>query len=119
MPTKPVEPPFHTYRKQLWSLYRGLALWEPDPGGLYEKVSIGDVGYVSDEGASIRMFNVTLPWDDESNKTYGIPDHYEPLNIDPRNIRRTPYSFEGEDHYSRSVSKCDNITYVQAATPGQ
>ena len=35
----------------------------------YAKVSIGDVGYV-DEGAFIRMFNVTRvtrPWDDESN----------------------------------------------------
>lgn len=30
-----------------------------------------DVGYVVREQDFIRMFNVILPWDDESNRTLG------------------------------------------------
>ena len=75
----PVEQPFNVYREQLSSLYHGLALWRPSPEGLYDRVTIGDIGYIS-EGAFIRMFNVTLPWDDPSNRTLGVPDRYDPLN---------------------------------------
>ena len=67
----PVEPSFYTYREKLWPLYQGLALWKPNSGDLYDRVSIGDVGYVY-EGAFFRMFNVRLPWDDESNRNFGI-----------------------------------------------
>lgn len=63
----PVDPPFNVYRDQLTSLYHGLALWNPNPPKMiYNHVSIGDVGYVR-EGVFIRMFNVILPWDHESN----------------------------------------------------
>ena len=41
-----------------------------------DHVSIADVGYVS-EGAFIRMFNVPLPWDDQSNRTAGRYKHRE------------------------------------------
>jgi len=112
----PAEPPFHTYREQLWSLYQGLALWKPNPGDLYGKVSIGDVGYVS-EGVFIRMFNVTLPWDDESNRTFGIPDLYDPLDFGHLGIRRE--TFGEVDHYSRCVSRDENANNVRAATPDQ
>ena len=112
----PVEPPFHTYREQLWSLYQGLALWKPNPGGLYNRVSIGDVGYVS-EGAFIRMFNVSLPWDDESNRTFGIPDCYDPLGVSDLSIRRE--TFGEVDHYSRYVFRDENANNVQAASPKQ
>ena len=111
----PVEPPFQTYREQLWSLYQGLPLWEPNPGGLYDRVSIGDVGYVS-EGAFIRMFNVRLPWDDESNRRFGIPDRYDPLAFDDLSIRRD--TFDEVDHYSRFVSSVES-DYIQATSPGQ
>ena len=112
----PVEPPFHTYREQLSSLYEGLALWKPDPGNLYDKVSIGDVGYVS-EGAFIRMFNVRLPWDDESNRRFGLPDRYDPLNFNDLSIRHE--TFGEVDHYSRFVSRDENANNIQAASPEQ
>ncbi|KAF8492163.1 hypothetical protein F5888DRAFT_924496 [Russula emetica] len=112
----PVEPPFHTYREQLWPLYQGLALWKPNPGDLYDRVSIGDVGYVS-EGAFIRMFNVRLPWDDESNRTFGIPDRYDPLGFGHLNIRRE--TFGEVDHYSRCVFRDENANNMQAASPEQ
>ena len=34
----------------------GYALFDPNPGGLYDEVRVGDVGYVED-GAFIRLFN--------------------------------------------------------------
>ena len=110
-----VEPPFHTYREQLWSLYQGLALWKPNPGDLYDKVSIGDVGYVY-EGAFIRMFNVRLPWDDESNRKFSIPDPYDPLGFG-LSIRRE--TFDEAEHYSRCVSRNENANNMQAASPEQ
>ena len=112
----PAEPPFHTYREQLWSLYRGLALWNPNPGNLYDRVSIGDVGYVS-EGAFIRMFNVRLPWDDHSNRTFGIPDPYDILDFGHLSIRHE--TFNEVDHYSRCVLRDETANNVQAASPDQ
>jgi hypothetical protein len=112
----PVEPPFCTYREKLWPLYQGLALWKPSPGDLYDRVSIGDVGYVY-EGAFIRMFNVRLPWDDESNRQFGIPDPYDPLGFGHLSIRRE--AFENVEHYSRCVSRDENANNLQAASPGQ
>jgi hypothetical protein len=68
----PVDQPWNVYREQLSALYHGYALWEPSPmGGLYDMVSIGDVGYVYN-GSFYRMFNVTLPWDDPSNNRLGV-----------------------------------------------
>ena len=82
-----VEEPYNVYREQISSLSRGHALWNPNPvEGVYSQVSIGDVGYISG-GAFIRMFNVTLSWDDESNKALGEPCCYDPL-LDDFAIRR-------------------------------
>jgi hypothetical protein len=108
--------PFDIYKKQLSSPYHGLALWKPNPEGLYDRVTIGDVGYV-DEGAFIRMFNVTLPWDDKSNKTFGDPFHYDPLSSDSFRIRNE--NFGKFDHYSRGVSRKDNAHNIHARTPDQ
>ena len=111
----PVDPPFHVYRDQLSALSRGLALWNPDsPKKIYNTVSIGDVGYVHD-GTFIRMFNVTRPWDDESNRTLCEPDRYEPLDSDHLTIIRE--SFGKVDHYSSSVSVEENANSDLAGSP--
>jgi hypothetical protein len=106
-----VDQPFNIYREQLSSLYHGLALWDPKPvENLHWKpghVSIGDVGYL-DNGAFMRMFNVTLPWDDLSNELLGNPEKYE--RIEPRysgNVRDNEIR-EGE-YYSTRASKVDNV----------
>jgi hypothetical protein len=103
--------PFNIYREQLSSLYHGLALWNPKPvKSLYKQpghVSIGDVGYL-DNGAFMRMFNVTLPWDDPSNKLLGEPGKYElikPSYLD--NVSDDEFR-EGE-YCTTHVSKVDNI----------
>jgi hypothetical protein len=103
--------PFNIYREQLSSLYHGLALWNPKPVKNLHKqpghVSIGDVGYL-DNGAFMRMFNVTLPWDDPSNKLIEKPEKYE--RIKPRyfgNVRDDEIR-EGE-HPTPHVSRVDNV----------
>jgi hypothetical protein len=106
-----VDQPFNIYRDQLSSLHHGLALWDPKPAENPHKhlghVSIGDVGYL-DNGAFMRMFNVTLPWDDPSNKLPGKPGEYE--LIDPSYFRdvRDNEIREGE-HYTPHLSKVDNV----------
>src|SRR6267154_6846981 len=111
----PVDPPFDVYRDHLSALSQGFALWNPiSHEGIYDQVSIGDVGYVVG-GSFIRMFNVIRPWDDESNRKFGKPVPYEPLNFDNCAIRRTP--FDTTDYYSFPVSKEENINIGLPASP--
>jgi hypothetical protein len=109
-----VDQPSIIYREHLSSHDRGLALWDPNPVEKLHKqpghVSIGDVGYLED-GAFMRMFNVTLPWDDPSNKLHGKPpDKYEsiePCDFAPGNVRENEIR-EG-DYCTPFVSEVDNL----------
>ena len=112
----PVENPSAIYRDQLTSLYHGLALWDPNPvEDIYDHVSIGDVGYVSSEGAFIRMFNVTLPWNSQSNRRLAEPEPYDPLTL--ASISRR--NFGPVDHCSRHASREENTGNIQASSPTQ
>jgi len=104
----PVDQPWNVYREQLSTLYHGYALWEPNPiEGLYDKVSIGDVGYVYN-GFFYRMFNVTLPWDDPSNNRLGELVYYKPLDWGRFvNIHKAP--FDKGDYNTPNVSSESNI----------
>jgi hypothetical protein len=109
-----VHQPSNVYQEQLSSLNRGLALWNPKPiEGVYYHVSIGDVGYL-ENGAFMRLFNVTLPWDDPSNRLLEVAEEYKRLelghfiNVHPSEMRQ----IECCSH----LSKVDNIranTYDQ------
>ena len=111
------EPPFNIYQEQLTSLYHGLALWKPDPvQGIYDQVSIGDVGYIS-EGGFIRMFNVTLPQDNSLNRRLGAPAPYESIILGNFAIR--PEAFGKVEYYSRRVSREENAGNTQAWSPEQ
>jgi hypothetical protein len=120
----PENPPFTVYRDHLTSLYHGLALWKPNPPqagdppkAIYDKVSIGDVGYIH-EGGFIRMFNVMLPWDHESNRILGEPMPYEPLSCGPfANIFQDPLD-KGE-YSSRYVNTETNAGNSQAKGPDE
>ncbi len=70
---------YDTYRDQLANIYRGHALWVPDPSGLYDRVEVGDVGYVK-QGHFLRMFNVLLPANDPT-QVYGVPEGFVTLNM--------------------------------------
>ena len=116
----PVNQPFSVYREQLTSQYHGIALWNPNPvDGLYVcgRVSIGDVGYLCD-GDFIRMFNVTLPWDNPSNKKLGMPEYFKSLEQSSFvNVRGS--RFRQAEYYSPYVSKEENAGNVQAETPDE
>ena len=108
--------PWDVYQKQLASLYHGIALWEPNPvEALYDRVSIGDVGYIH-EGHFNRMFNVTLPWDDPSNTKLGEPEYYLRLDWGPFANIRSGTLAKG-DYYSRNVSAEDNSYSLMAREP--
>ena len=104
-----VDQPFNIYREQLSSKYHGLALWDPNPVENLHKqpghVSIGDVGYL-DNGAFMRIFNVTLPWDDPSNNLLGKPERYEIIKQSYYDNVRDTQIREGE-YCTPHVSKVD------------
>ncbi|KAH9074322.1 hypothetical protein EDB83DRAFT_2219069 [Lactarius deliciosus] len=92
---------YDTYRDQLANLYHGHALWVPDPARLYDRVQVGDVGYVK-QGQFLRMFNALLPADDNA-QVYGIPEGYVPLNMGPFNNIRALNLSHG-DYCSNTVT---------------
>jgi hypothetical protein len=116
----PVDSPpvYKVYQDQITTLSQGLALWNPNPPKeIYDKVSIGDVGYLH-EGSFIRMFNVMLPWDHESNRRLGEPVHYGSLSCGPfADILEDPLDI-GE-YYSPSVSAETNARNTQAIAPDE
>jgi hypothetical protein len=115
----PVDTPSIVYRDQLSALSHGLALWNPNPPKkIYNYVSIGDVGYLH-EGMFIRMFNVTLPWDDPSNGLLGKPEPYDPLDCGPF-TNTIEAHFKKIDHYSRFVTAdTDPVNKTMAAGPDE
>ena len=115
----PIQVPISmVYQDQLTTLSHGLALWNPTPPKeIYDKVSIGDVGYLHG-GSFIRMFNVILPWSHESNRTLGEPEPYESLDCGPfaNTLKR---QFDRVNHCSRDVSGETNAGNGQAITPDE
>jgi len=100
--------PADVLREQLTSLSHGYPLWMPDPANFYERVSIGDVGYVKD-GYFVRMFNVLLDWSNPSNflpysesSPESQPDNYVCLEMGPFNQIRQATLSKGV-YYSRFV----------------
>ncbi|KAJ7031580.1 hypothetical protein C8F04DRAFT_693829 [Mycena alexandri] len=75
--------PHQIYSSQLEQLKYGYALWCPEPetghNFQYAEVRPGDVGYFQ-EGGFCRLFNVSLPEDDQEN-SLGVPDGFEPLHL--------------------------------------
>ena len=111
---RPTDEPWNVYREQLWSLHRGVALWEPEPvNHLYDKVEVGDVGYLYN-GFFYRMFNVKLPWDDPLNQKMSTnpPENYEAMDSNIFVIH--PTRFMKGDCYSPEVVGYENTEYKQA-----
>ncbi len=102
---------YDTYRDQLASLYHGHALWVPDPAGLYDRVRVGDIGYVK-QGHFDRMFNTLLPANDPT-QVYGVPEGFVPLSTGPFNNIRKLNLFQG-DYCSNTVT-VDHEDWRQAA----
>ena len=78
------------FREELAIAYPryGLALWEPGPGGLYDAVEVGDVGFTRD-GYFQRLFNVLHPRDHPSHRNPSlVPEDHEQLQAIPWHIRK-------------------------------
>ena len=69
---------FEIYCQQLLCLGHGLALYEPDPAGEYDKVRVGDVGHM-DKGGFHRLFNVFYTEEHDANRL-GVPEGFEPVS---------------------------------------
>ncbi len=80
---------YDIYREELArkSPVFGHALWEPNPGGRYTAVEIGDVGFIR-EGYFHRLFNILLPKDHPSHQD-GAPQQHEPLVLRIRSPTNT------------------------------
>ncbi|KAF8475137.1 hypothetical protein DFH94DRAFT_759396 [Russula ochroleuca] len=108
-----VDQPFNVYQEQLSSNHHGMALWNPNPVQHLDDdghISIGDVGYLCD-GDFIRMFNVTLAWNDPSNTRLGIPMEYQSLQHDVFDVRVSELS--QTEYLSLHVSKVENTGNVE------
>jgi hypothetical protein len=93
--------PYDTFREMLATKYPnyGHALWEPSPGGLYDSVTVGDVGFVR-QGCFHRLFNVFLPGDDLSHQNFGVPENHSQLILNAPNL--THKGVEGTDDFFSS-----------------
>ena len=96
------------FREELGTRYpdHGHALWDPDPGGLYNSVEVGDVGFIR-RGYFCRLFNALLPRDPPSDPDthdyHGLvyPPRLEPKT--PQHIRRNIDNHK--DFRSKNVTK--------------
>lgn len=68
------------YRKELQKLGHGYPVYEPDPGNEYDKVRIGDVGYVDRFGRFHTVFNAFLPPEHPVNQRRGTPRGFTPMD---------------------------------------
>jgi hypothetical protein len=69
------------FREELAISYPGygFALWEPGPGGQYDAVEVGDVGFIR-KGYFQRLFNVLHPRDHPSHRNPAlVPEDHEQL----------------------------------------
>jgi hypothetical protein len=94
-----------TFREELAIQYPtlGRPLWEPDPGGLYNAVQVGDVGFIH-QGYFTCLFNALPPGDDpaESDPFPQYLQRLQPRTAD--HIRTTRSRHYGEDICSMTVS---------------
>lgn len=78
------------YSRQLLLKRHGYPLWCPEPYGnsaayRTKGVRIGDVGYVTKDGAFESLFNIRASRDDPINDQ-GVPDGFEQIILGPRDI---------------------------------
>jgi len=108
----------NTFREELAIRYpnHGHALWDPDPGGLYDSVGVGDVGFIRD-GYFYCLFNALLPRgppsDPDNPHGHGLvyPPKLEPKT--PQHIRRSRDSYK--DFRSKNIVKEFNGPNIYAS----
>ncbi|KLO19579.1 hypothetical protein SCHPADRAFT_935083 [Schizopora paradoxa] len=72
-------PEAENYCREMCELGYGKPVYDPDPGASYDRVRIGDVGYFTQFGGFLRLFNVFFPEGDPINKD-GVPNDFIPMD---------------------------------------
>jgi hypothetical protein len=107
---------YTTFREQLAIRYphHGHALWDPDPGGLYDSVEVGDVGFIRD-GCFHCIFNALLPGDppSDSNIQHEGGSVYPP-RLEPKTRRIRLSRDNHRDFLSKYISKEPRTPNTQA-----
>lgn len=97
----------NTFREELAIAYpnHGHALWDPDPGGLYDSVEVGDIGIIRD-GYFYCLFNALHPRDHPSDTG---ARHGHGLVYPPRLQPKTP-------HHIRKCRENQNVFHSKSVT---
>ncbi|KAL5480314.1 hypothetical protein ACEPAI_1584 [Sanghuangporus weigelae] len=74
-------PPHELYALKLQCLDLGYALFEPNPNGSYDFVRIGDVGYISEDGKFMKLFNAFSDRNSQTNAGAHFPEEFEPMEL--------------------------------------
>jgi hypothetical protein len=99
----------HTFRHELAITYTGYghALWEPDPGGLYNTVAVGDVGFIRD-GYFHSLFNALRPPSDPDGSEY-------PPQLQPKNSHHIRINRENQRYFcSKNVTNVSSDSEIHA-----
>ncbi|KAH8103698.1 hypothetical protein DFH11DRAFT_1488286, partial [Phellopilus nigrolimitatus] len=82
------------YAQEMYSIRRGLGLFEPNPAGHenFDRVRVGDVGYVGSKGSFYRLFNAFHASEHPINNRQEldgtsislVPDGFQPLPVNRR-----------------------------------
>jgi hypothetical protein len=91
-----------TFREELAIQYPtlGRALWEPDPGGLFNAVQVGDVGFIR-HGYFYCLFNALLLRDAPSDHSSESDPHY------PHYLQRLQP--RTSNHIRTSIDHCNDF----------
>ena len=107
-----------TFREELAIQYPtlGRPLWEPDPGGLYNAVQVGDVGFIR-HGYFYSLFNALPPRDGSSEHPPETdPDYPHYLQrLQPRTTNHIRTSkHHGNDFRSKNVKEVTREPNIHA-----
>jgi len=106
----------YTFREELAISHplHGHALWEPDPGGLYDVVAVGDVGFIR-EGCFYSLFNALRPPSDPNpNGPVGEKIQDRPKYPPQLRPKKSPHLRSSRDNQRYFCSK--NVTKVAGGT---
>jgi hypothetical protein len=105
---------YDIFRDELGSKYRayGRALWEPGPGGLYNSVEVGDVGFIR-EGRFHRLFNALLARGHELQGSR-VPEYHEPLELNGQSHICTS-TLSPNDFHSTEVRTDPDVLGINAS----
>jgi hypothetical protein len=106
-----------TFREELAIQYPtlGRPIWEPDPGGLYKAVQVGDVGFIR-HGYFYCLFNALPPRDSPDHPAESdtdFPHYLERLRPKISNHIRTS-RHHGKDFRSKNVTDVSREPNIHA-----